>query len=282
MGSSSYRINSVLMHIEKNVMDEALGMRSLSGALEKISSYYRNADNRILSVNANVKEMQENTENNSGNESFVEGICQGIRSLFVSWGIIKAEKQVRTPGKAVTNAQQKEMDKYMKNEISTILKKKRYSKKTWENASTEEKKEILNDYLQEVAGVMGLQIGEIYFTYSEGTPDGYVSGSYSERYHLVRINEWVIENGGKNGVKDSYELLSTVVHEMRHAYQNAACEHPEQFVVTEETIQSWQNSFDGYKGVDEFMEEGMDAEEAYRAYKEQSVEEDARWFAGQR
>lgn len=281
LGSSTYRINYVLLNIEKSIMNDALKMRSLSGALSRISSYYRSTESRITSGSAQSMKDAKASEDVSDFGEWFANLKSKIRELFVSWGIIKAKKQVRTPGEAVTSAQEKEMDRYMKNEISQILKKDRYSEKTWKKASVEERKEILNEYLQEVAGVLGLEIGEINYTYSASSNGYYNMGSYVHSQNTVNINEWVLENGGKNGVADSYSLMSTIVHEMRHAYQYAACEHPEQFVVTEETIQSWQDSITNYRSKSGFMREGMGEREAYQAYRDQTIEVDARWFAGQ-
>lgn len=280
LGSSSYRINSILMNIEKSVMDEALGMRSLSGALGKISAYYRDTENRILSGRAENSGSNRNEEA-TGKGNIAESIWNTIRGWFVSWGIIRAEKQVRTEGEAVTRAQQKEMDRYLQGEIADILRKDRYSRKSWNKATVEERKAVLNEYLQEVAGTMGLQIGAVEYTYSEGSGGTYNMGAYYPGENTVKINEWVLENGGKDGVADSYTLMSTIVHEMRHAYQHAACRNPEQFVVTEETIRSWQDSINNYKSKKGFMAEGMNSREAYRAYRNQTIEVDARWFAKQ-
>ena len=199
----------------------------------------------------------------------------------MAWGIVKAERQTRVPGEAVTAAQEREMDLYLRNEIEEILGKERYSRSTWQNASVEERKEILNESLQEVAAVMGLQVGEINYTYRESSNGTYNMGSYSPTANVISINEWVLENGGKDGVADSYDLMYTIAHEMRHAYQHAVCNNPDQFVVTEETIRSWQESIDNYRSQSGFMQEGMSAEEAFKAYRNQTIERDARWFAGQ-
>lgn len=277
----SWYIEGTLLHIERSVMDEALGMRSLSGALEKISAYYRNTERKILSAGDKNIAKEKTEDSSGGNSAPGRTIGQMFRDLLVTLGIVRAEKQTRTEGEAVHIAQEREMNRYLQNEISKILRKKEYSKKTWNQASVEEKKVILNKYLQEVAGVMGLEVGEIVFTYS-GVSDGtYNKGAYSSDINTVSINEWVLENGGKDNIEDSYCLLNTIVHEMRHAYQWNVCENPEQFVVTEETIQKWQNSMDTYKSQSGFMAEGMNEDDAYEAYRRQDVEVDARWFAKQ-
>lgn len=277
MGSATYRVYSVLSYIERSVVDEALAMRSLSGALEKISNYYRNAENSILSNSPNAATTEMSDAESGGSANIVQSLWKKIREILVAWGIIKAGNQTRIPGEAVTEAQQKEMDQHMRNKVQKLLEEERYSEETWNEASLEERKDILNQYLQEVAAAMGLEIGPINFTYSEASNGTYNMGAYSPSTNTVNINEWVLEDN----VDNSYRLMSTIAHEMRHAYQHAACENPEQFVVTEETLRSWQDSIDNYKSQSGFMKEGMNAQEAYEAYRDQSIEVDARWFAGQ-
>ena len=119
-------------------------------------------------------------------------------------------------------------------------------------------------------------MGSIKFFYAESQNGYYTLGQYSHSKRTVSINEWVIETR-----RDSYSLMKTVVHEMRHAYQHSACDNPDQFIVSEETIQKWQNSFDNYKSQSGFMSTGMNESEAFRAYRNQAVEADARNFAKQ-
>lgn len=283
LGSATYNIYSILSRIDRAILDKALAMHSLAGALEKISAYYLNTEKDIASTgiqNAGSTQLTDDVSAGTIAEDIadtIESIWKSIRASLVSWGIIKAEKQVRKPGEAVTQAQQKEMDLYMQNQIEKLLKQKRYSEKTWNDASLQERQDILNEYLQDVASIMGLEIGPINFDRIIPNGSTYAMGAYSNSQKEIIINTWVMEDN----VPDSYRLMSTIVHEMRHAYQHAVCENPEQFVVTEETIQSWQDSIINYKDTEDFMSEGMSESEAYEAYRDQSVEVDARWFAGQ-
>lgn len=268
---------NLILKIEEAILEEAVGMDSLSEALSKIVEHYLDTERSVSLGFGQVYSEQLNEEITSSEQE--ELLWQKVRSLLLSLGIIKPQKQERVEEQTVTDLQQKEMDLYLKKEIEKILKKKRFSKKTWKSADMEERKKILDEYLQEVAAVMGLKIDNIQYSYLEKEDDTYNMGSYSSSSNTVKINEWVLENGGKDGVKDSYYLMTTIVHEMRHAYQHAACDNPDQFVVTEETIQKWQESFDNYKSKSGFMKEGMDEKAAYKAYRDQIVESDARNFA---
>lgn len=281
LGGATYRINNVLGNIERAVMNKALCMDSLSDALEEISGYYRATEKRILAEVMTQAEESEALDIPAQIQERVLSFLGTVRQLLVSWGIIKAEKQVRRRGEAVTQAQEREMDLYLQNAIQDILEKDRYSEQVWENASMIEREAILNEYLQEVAAVMGVQIGKINYIYSVPSNGTYKMGSYSSTLHLININRWVLINGGRDGVTDSYNLMYTIVHEMRHAYQHVACRNPEQFIVTEETIEAWQQSIDNYRSQRDFIKEGMDADDAYIAYRNQTIERDARWFAGQ-
>lgn len=261
--------------LESRLLDEAVQMDTLAAALEKVIAQYRAAEAGILAQGFGDG-MPDAVQSDS--ETSDSGFWTWFRSVLVSIGIVKAEKQTRVEGEAVTKYQEKEMDRYMQNEIGKVLKEERFQEKTWKKADVDERKQILNEYLQKVAAVMGISIGGISYIYRE-SQNGYVTlGQYSSSTHTISINEWILENWS---AKDSYTLTKTIVHEMRHAYQHAVCENPEQFVVTEETIQAWQDSFDNYKSQSGFMAEGMSESKAYQAYRAQAVEADARAFAKQ-
>lgn len=276
-----------IVQIEKRILDEAAQMESLAAALEAVVEYYELVDTSIIANNCGhddlwglspIKKMK------------FDAFWIRFRQLLVTWGIIKTTVPVETPkeepptdlppakveGQKVSLAQEEAQDLLMQEQIANLLSETRFSEKTWQTASTEERKSILNEYIQNVAGIMGLSMGSIKFFYAESQNGYYTSGQYSHSSRTVSINEWVIENKS-----NSYSLMKTVVHEMRHAYQHAACDNPEQFIVSEETIQKWQDSFDNYKSQSGFMSTGMNASDAFKAYRNQAVEVDARSFAKQ-
>lgn len=45
----------------------------------------------------------------------------------------------------------------MKQELWNVLQDEKYSQENWDNASVEERKQILQDYMNEVAKIYGLQ-----------------------------------------------------------------------------------------------------------------------------
>lgn len=264
--------------IENKIIEDAAHMNSLSSVLEYVISAYQITEQRILhkwtgNIAEDTKRLNELYEKI---QDIAEDVSTWFRSIMVSIGIIKAEKPQITEGEAITQYQEKEMDRYMQNQIAAIRKESRFTEKHWKSASLDERKSILSDYMQRVSQVMGISVSGLTFISVE-SQNGYVTrGSYNDLTNYVMINEWVIENSD-----DSYDLINTISHELRHAYQYTVCQNPENFIVSQETIALWQESFDNYKSSSGFEAEGMSTSEAYKAYRNQAVEKDARKFAKQ-
>lgn len=68
---------------------------------------------------------------------------------------------------------------------------------------------------------------------------------------------------------DPQQIMETIMHESRHAYQDFAVNHPEQVSVDEETIKNWENNFTHY----------IRPEFDFEAYVNQPVEADANDFS---
>ena len=275
--NAAARLKGSIQLIESDILDIAANMSTLSEALDTIINFYTSTENKILSNAGYASDEMTGEASDSTGGNLIQQFLGKIRQWLIDLGFIPDKDTTE-----ITKAQEKAHDKYMRGQINQILKRDRFSESTWKKASVEERKAILNEYLQEVAAVLGLSIGKINFTYKKGrTENGviyYNMGSYSDTLNRVSINQWVLENPSI----DSYELMSTIVHEMRHAYQHAACENPENFNVSRETIEQWQESFDHYRSTSEYARDyGMTQSEAYRAYRNQAVERDARSFAGQ-
>ena len=60
-----------------------------------------------------------------------------------------------------------------------------------------------------------------------------------------------------------------------------AIKNPDKFVVTEESIEKWEKSYEEYKDQEDFEAEGMSEKDAFKAYRDQEIEQDARNFANQ-
>lgn len=88
-------------------------------------------------------------------------------------------------------------------------------------------------------------------------------GAYNPENNTITLNRDLLE-------KESPEkLMSTILHEARHAYQHYAIEHPDWVNVSAETIAEWKENFDYY----------IRPEYDFNAYVNQPVEVDADCFA---
>ena len=172
---------------------------------------------------------------------------------------------------ATTAEQQAAADEQMKKRAEELRNQERFSQATWEKASVEERKKILQEYLHEMEAILGVTISGNIVWDNNPPKNGMINyGAYYPGSNQVHINQYILEN--KSG-KDSYHLMTTITHEMRHAYQHEAVKHPDRYKVTKETADAWKESIRTY-----------DQEEAkgYEAYRQILIERDARWFAGQK
>lgn len=62
-------------------------------------------------------------------------------------------------------------------------------------------------------------------------------GYYTDSSNTVTINIHYFDPSTADS--DSYKIMQTMIHEMRHAYQHSAIGNPSDFVVSEETISAW-------------------------------------------
>ncbi len=280
-----YYYNPLLSNIEQSVLNEAVKMDSLASALEHIIDSYIQTESKNTGTGAGTPSLGFDPTEGSAisrsdenkNLSLIDRIYKQITEWLKDWGVIAPDRPVRTPGEEVTAAQESQMDRYMRWHIDEVLSEARFSKITWMFSSASEREAILRDFYNRVIEIMGLDVDGLVF-FDRQSANGYVTmGSYNGDTNTVNINSWVIANSS-----NSYDLMSTMVHELRHAYQHAACNDPERFMVSRETIEEWQDSFVNYRGTDEFMVDfGIDRDEAYRRYRAQAVESDARDFANQ-
>ena len=145
--------------------------------------------------------------------------------------------------------------------------KEEYSRKNWESASVQKKKDLLNQHMLEVSDLLNVYVRpEINFYYKE-PENGLISlGYYTYATRTISINEYILTSG----CHDSYQLYQTVRHELRHAYQHAVVNG---FIPADgeslETIIMWQVNIDNY----------ISPSSGFNEYNTQPIERDARLFA---
>ncbi|MBR3169987.1 MAG: hypothetical protein IKF22_01900 [Lachnospiraceae bacterium] len=261
-GNTRKFIEEAITSAAGSVLSEAAHMNTMSEALALIAQTYQNTENAILgsinAVSANLKVVSsESSQQGTDKRKWYQ--------KFWDWLTRKEPDDYAT----TTDEQEKAADNAMKKRLWQVLQDDKYSPENWDNASVDERKQILQDYMAEVIRIYGLKDvrpninWDSNLTYSNTSA---TLGQYTDNNHTVTLNERVLSDRISNW--DSYLLLATVSHELRHAYQHEAVKHPTDFMVSEETLKTWKNNFDHY----------VKPSQNYQRYRDQPVEVDARNF----
>ena len=162
---------------------------------------------------------------------------------------------------------EKKNDLYMQDQIFDLLDTEEYNKQTWLKASEKEKRQILISLYKKLIKIYGVDTAEN-LVFSKDLDDT-TRGQYSHSTKTVTINQKYLSKA------DSYQVVYTMIHEMRHAYQHAAVDNPEKYKVSEETIRQWKHNQipRNYKST----KKGY----TYPEYVSQPIEYDAKNFAKQ-
>jgi len=88
-------------------------------------------------------------------------------------------------------------------------------------------------------------------------------GGYLPDSDVIRLNPSLLEN------PKCEEMLNTILHESRHAFQEQCVRNPETASVSKETIKEWKDNMKNY----------IDPEYDFEAYEMQPIEADANDFA---
>lgn len=244
--------------IASNILEEAAKEATFAEALKTIAGYYVSADSSVAtgSVTDSVQ-MVNNTEGTDKRSAWRK---------FWDWIL---RRNVDKNYTSTSDEQEKAADRELQRRVQDLLKQERFSEEHWKQATTEERKEILQDYMREVSAILGVEVADNIIWTNTPPSNGTINrGSYKHSERAVRINEYNLTMSGYN----SYGLMTTIVHELRHAYQHNAIEHPDRYRVSKETIDSWKRSFDTYN---------EEQAKGYESYRRIVVEVDARRFAGQ-
>ncbi len=258
-GSETYAtLCTKLQTVNDSLLQEAAKMGTLAEALQYIVGAYAQAENKILGLAVtDAKRVGGNS-----NAANFQAILSQLTALL-NW---EEEEEKKAPElMSVSHEQEKAHDLYMQNEIFALLETDAYSKETWANATEAQRMDILRSFMKDLSNIYGVQLSsEVKFEAINDTARGY----YLAGANTVTINSNYI------GRADSYQIMQTMVHEMRHAYQHAAVDHPESFQVSPETIAQWKDNF---AQVNYINYDGTN----YGQYVSQPVEWDAKNFAKQ-
>jgi len=120
----------------------------------------------------------------------------------------------------------------------------RFSPDVWRTLSIPEREALLQEFMNRIVRYFGVELNP------EINVDRMLAaGSFNYETNIVNLNGMFVWHRDPNM---AYGMFGTVVHEVRHAYQYAAFNNPENFIVSAPTAQAWQNNFESY---DQFGEE---------------------------
>lgn len=254
--ASRKRIDEALQTLRTNVSTEAARMGSLGEALQTIAKAYRDAEKTIVGNVGDIEKVSLSAEQGTDKRN--------LWNKFWDWLTRNEPDEYDT----TTREQERAADEAMKRDLWNVLQDEKYSQESWDKASVEERKRILQDYMDEVIRIYGLEDVKPQINWDSSatyTSESITWGYYNHGRHSVTLNEQALSDSIGNW--DSYDLLETVSHELRHAYQHEAVDHPTRYMVSQETIDTWKDNFRNYIGSDD-----------YERYRAQPVEVDARDF----
>jgi hypothetical protein len=118
--------------------------------------------------------------------------------------------------------------------------------------------EIVSDFYESVKETMGID-AELSFA---NKPEN-VCGGYNPSTNSIELNARYLEN------PDCKELMNTILHESRHAFQQKCIDNPSSVTIKENVIDVWADNMRNY------IPPGLD----FEAYENQEIEKDANYFA---
>ena len=252
------------------LLTEAAKMQSLAEALRLIAQHYTETESALAQAFQGAGGNGPNADGENGDVgSWLADLWKRIKKFF-GWEEPADPGAGGTPAEGetegVTRAEERTHDLYMQEQMFNLLETEKYSKETWNKASLDQRKEILQDYLHELERIYGVSVEPEIDFFPNG---GNTRGAYVDSRKLVRINEDYLSRS------DSYQIMQTMIHEMRHAYQHAAVRDPESYTVSAETIAVWEENLppENYKST----KRGY----TYTEYVSQPIEWDAKNMAKQ-
>lgn len=129
----------------------------------------------------------------------------------------------------------------------------------YEEASVEQRAEYLKEFYEQFNEKTGYA-NNLHFREGMDPED---LGAFNPITKQIDLNADLLKEN------DAQQVMETIMHESRHAYQDFAINHPEQVSVDAETIKTWEYNFTHY----------IRPEFDFEAYVNQPVEADANEFS---
>jgi len=129
----------------------------------------------------------------------------------------------------------------------------------YSDASIEQRAEYMKDFHDNFNELSGYS-GNLHFSDKMGAYD---LGAFNPTTKRIDLNADLLHDSNPE------QLMETILHESRHAYQDYAINNPKKVSVDADTISVWKNNFEHY----------ITPELDYEAYFNQPIEADANDFA---
>lgn len=142
-------------------------------------------------------------------------------------------------------------------EIRLVLEK--FEDESWDYLSEAEKEEVSQDLLQVIAEKLGIERVPVIEFYESHPND---CGAFNPNKNVVSIN--------RNNFDDPGEIIDTIAHEMRHAYQFQRANNPENYMDLLYAY-NFENYIVPYAAEDGYVN--------FMDYQDQLIEAEARAFA---
>ena len=251
-----------IQEVSRRIEEDAKKLSLLVSTLDDVIELHENAERRIMSLQPDAGLTDGSAQLSAESRADKRNPFQ----KFIDWLFRKTPEDIEEDA--------------IRSDLKDALRNEKYSKANWEKSNVEERKRILQDYANEAIAVYGLQEVVSTIKWDGGatyTPQSITWGYYSDDDHTITLNERALTDTFSNC--DSYQLLDTVNHEFRHAYQHEAVEHPEDFEVSQDTIEEWKDNFvPGHYIQPDGNSDGSVTPAEQKAYEDQPIEKDAREF----
>ena len=166
-----------------------------------------------------------------------------ILMLFLLLGSALATDGDSSPDSLIIFSDDQEYNKekatndVMIDRISDLLLMEKYSATTWKEASVSEREDMLKGFHEELNRVFGT---DTEITIEKTSDDVADYGSYRYKFmYFFEVDEMTVNSISIADDNSWAEIIKTVIHEMRHAYQYYVINDPDAYFVNEEEWKDW-------------------------------------------
>jgi hypothetical protein len=126
--------------------------------------------------------------------------------------------------------------------ISATDSRRNYTIDAWRDGDLARRREILTLFFNDVQAILGTRANFDIVTSQQLLNLGVsttVYGFYMHDHRLVGVHSRLLNDSSPEG---HFEVLVTIIHELRHAYQEESIDLPGRNIVTAETIRHWRSN----------------------------------------